>query len=106
MYAIRSYYDLVNPEHGQYENKKELATNVNISYAYDSHTFAQNKPYARKERKNQYQLLSIKIENNSDSMLTITNENFIIKTDLGRDIQKINPQLYTHQVRQTPETFT
>jgi hypothetical protein len=72
---------------------------------YGMQEFVQNKKYARKERKKNIKLISVKIENLSDAPITINAGNFLIKTATGRDIPIIPAEEYTQKIRQYSETF-
>jgi hypothetical protein len=98
-------YHAINPAVWNYDNSKVIADNVIISYRYDVQNAVQNKPYARKETKKNLKLLAIRIENNSKSPIQFKKENFVIKTNNGRDIKIVDPLLYTKKIRQYSETF-
>jgi len=98
-------YHVINPSILHHENKKTLKKDVDISYLYNVQNLMQNKPYERKENKKNIHLLSVRIENNSNSPITITKENFQIKTSSGKEIKIIDPLLYSKTIRQYSETF-
>lgn len=98
-------YHAIRPEIYNYDNKKFVTEELNVSYFYDVQNHSRNKRYARKERKQDFKLMAIKVENNSDSILILTRDNFYIKTASGRDIKIVAPEMYTKLVRQYSETF-
>lgn len=98
-------YHVIEPSLYNYENKKTLTDEVSISYYYNVQHQGNNKPYARKERKKHKRLVAIKMVNNSDSVITLSQENFYIKTSSGRDIRIIDDVTYTKAIRQYSETF-
>lgn len=98
-------YHTISPALYNFDNKKSLTENINVSYMHDVQQLNDNKPYARKERKKDIKLVAIKVENLSDTTITLTSSNFFIKTGSGRDIPIISPNEYTKKIRQYSETF-
>ena len=102
--CARSYHTIY-PEFYNYDNKKPFIEGITVSYFYDVQNHVRNKPYARKERKNGLKLVAIKVENKSDSAITLTRQNFNIQTSSGRNIYILENSAYTSIIRQFPETF-
>jgi len=105
LFSCARSFHTINPAIYNFDNNKVLAEDINISYKYGCQELAQNKPYSRKERIKNIKLISIKIENQSNSEVTINKDNFVIKTASGRDIVIISSEEYSKAIRQYSETF-
>jgi hypothetical protein len=85
-----------------YQNSAPLKENVTVSYVYDVQTATKNKRYAKKERKSGFTAIAVRIKNDSDQPIVLTDDNLIVSVTGGLRKFPLTVATYTDRVMQHP----
>jgi len=94
-------YKTLELEKLPFQNTAQLKENVTVSYLYDIQTLSRNKRYGKKEHRAGYAAVGIKIKNESNQPIQITDNNFKVIAN-GKERPLISPDTYTAKVKQHP----
>lgn len=95
-------YKPLNLETLPYQNSAKLKENVTVSYLYDVQTATKNRRYAKKERKSGLAAVAVRIKNESDQPITLTNEKLSVFVTGGSEKPALPVTSYTNVVKQHP----
>jgi hypothetical protein len=93
-------YKPLELERLSFQNAASLKENVTVSYLYDIQDMSRNRRYGKKERKAGYVAVGVRIKNESNQPIQIT-DNFMVTAN-GTERPLMSPEAYTAKVKQHP----
>lgn len=98
-------YKTILPTNSTYQYKTNLTDSIQIYYDFNTMEKSGNRCYHHKENKNGVTVLSVRIENNSDSILKLSEDNLVINTNFETTSITQDPSTYFSRVKRNPDSF-